>query len=92
MVSHLDHDISIHRNYYRLQDSTIELTKISKLLIAIDEGYAHRVAGKNLNTINEEIALSDLLINSESCQEDDKSGDNELDINEIALSDLYTNC
>ncbi|KAL7639111.1 UNVERIFIED_CONTAM: hypothetical protein RMT77_010645 [Armadillidium vulgare] len=65
LASHLGHDINIHRHFYRLQDSTIELTKISKLLIAIDEGYAHRVAGKNLDTVNEEIPLSNLLKDSD---------------------------
>ncbi|KAB7500501.1 hypothetical protein Anas_14769, partial [Armadillidium nasatum] len=65
LASHLGHDITIQRNFYRLQDSTIYLTKISKLLIAIDEGHAHRVTGKNLDTVNEEISLSNLLTDSD---------------------------
>ncbi|KAL7648423.1 UNVERIFIED_CONTAM: hypothetical protein RMT77_000329 [Armadillidium vulgare] len=65
LASHLGHDIHMHINLYRLQVSTIELTIISKLLIAIYEGHPHRVAGKNLETVNEEMTLSNLLTDSD---------------------------
>ena len=49
LCNHLGHSINVHRNFYRLQESTLELTKISKLLLAVDEGSVHDLAGKDLN-------------------------------------------
>ncbi|XP_016101602.1 uncharacterized protein [Sinocyclocheilus grahami] len=34
LANFLGHDIRVHRNYYRLPDATIEIAKISKLLLA----------------------------------------------------------
>ena len=36
LARHLGHDIRVHREYYRLQTSTITLAKVSKMLIAVD--------------------------------------------------------
>ena len=35
---HLGHDIRVHREYYRLQESTLELAKVSRLLLAVNQG------------------------------------------------------
>ena len=43
--------VSVHRQYYRLQDSTLELAKVSKLLLAVDEGNVGNFSGKKLNEI-----------------------------------------
>ena len=51
LANHLGHDISVHREFYRLQESTLELAKVSKLLIAVDEGKASQFAGKKLDEI-----------------------------------------
>ena len=32
LADHMGHDLDVHREYYRLRDSTIELTKVSRLL------------------------------------------------------------
>ena len=32
LARHLGHDISVHRDYYRLHEHTIELSKVSRLL------------------------------------------------------------
>lgn len=50
LADHLGHDLSVHREYYRLRDSTIELTKVSRLLLAMDEGNKGLV-GKKLSDI-----------------------------------------
>ena len=36
LARHIGHGIKVHREYYRLQDSTLELAKVSKLLMAVD--------------------------------------------------------
>ena len=38
LARHLGHDIRVHREYYRLHESTIEIAKLSKLLLAVDSG------------------------------------------------------
>ena len=51
LADHLGHNIDIHREYYRLHDSTVELSKVSRLLLTIDEGKASSLSGKCLSEI-----------------------------------------
>ncbi|XP_028417721.1 uncharacterized protein LOC114542174 isoform X2 [Dendronephthya gigantea] len=68
LAKHLGHDIRTHREYYRLHESTIEIAKISKLLLAVDSGKACSLKGKSL----EEITLEDI---SEPELSEDEKGD-----------------
>ena len=52
LARHLGHDVSIHREYYRLQESTLELSKVSRLLMAVDAGNSSRWVGKKLSDID----------------------------------------
>jgi len=52
LARHLGHDIKVHRECYRLHESTIEIAKVSKLLLAVDSGCAGCWAGKSLSDIN----------------------------------------
>jgi len=45
---HLGHSIDVHKLFYRIHTSTIELAKVSKLLFAVDQGNAHEFAGKHM--------------------------------------------
>ncbi|XP_033729775.1 uncharacterized protein LOC117318966 [Pecten maximus] len=47
----MGHTLSVHRQYYQLQEQTLELAKVSKLLIASDAGHAHKYSGKSLDNI-----------------------------------------
>ena len=47
----MGHDVNVHKHFYRLQDRTLELAKVSKLLLAIDEGKAGALMGKRLDDI-----------------------------------------
>lgn len=60
VAKHLGHDIAIHRQFYRLHESTLELAKVSKLLIAVDDGNISNLAGKTLQDI--ELKGMDLLL------------------------------
>lgn len=40
LVRHTGHDIRTHRECYQLQDSTIELAKVSKILAVVDNGQS----------------------------------------------------
>lgn len=50
---HLGHDLTVHKEFYRLSESTVELTKVSRLLLALDEGkkLGSNIAGKKLSEI-----------------------------------------
>ena len=52
LARHLGHDIRVHRDFYCLQQSTIELANVSKILLGVDSGKAHKWAGKSLPEIN----------------------------------------
>lgn len=52
LARHLGHDSRVHREYYRLHDSTIELAKVSKILTTVDEGKTGRWAGMSFDEID----------------------------------------
>ena len=52
LSNHLGHDIQVHKDFYRLHDSTIEIAKVSKLLIAADQGQISTLQGKSLSEID----------------------------------------
>ena len=45
VARHMGHELAVHRKFYRLQDDIIELAKISKLLIAVENGKAAQYSG-----------------------------------------------
>jgi len=52
LATHLGHDYRVHKKFYRLTESVVELAKVSKLLISADKGQVHKYAGKYLDDIN----------------------------------------
>lgn len=50
LADHLGHNIAVHREYYRLPSSTIEISKVGKLLMAAERGL-DKFAGKTLDDI-----------------------------------------
>jgi len=51
LANHMGHELNIHETVYRLQDSTIELARVSRLLMAVDSGRMQEFAGKSLDQI-----------------------------------------
>ena len=51
LARHMGHDIHIHKEFYRMQESTLEIAVVGNLLLAIDEGRANKFKGKNLRDI-----------------------------------------
>lgn len=51
LADHMGHDVQIHSNYYRLQTSTVEKTKVARILCAVEEGNVSQFAGKHLESI-----------------------------------------
>ena len=52
LADHLGHDLNVHREFYRLGEWTVELTKVARIPLAIDEGKAHNFAGKSTSEID----------------------------------------
>ena len=52
IAGHLGHNVNIHKDFYRVQESTIELCKVAKLLMAIDAGEVGTWSGKTLSEID----------------------------------------
>ena len=53
LTRHMGHDKDVHRKYYRLPDTTLELTKAAALMTCLDAGKVSQYAGKDLGTILE---------------------------------------
>ncbi|XP_028274353.1 uncharacterized protein LOC114449059 isoform X3 [Parambassis ranga] len=51
LANFLGHDIRIHREFYRLPEKTLQLAKISKLLMALEQGRLAEFHGMNLDEI-----------------------------------------
>ena len=51
LANFLGHDVSIHREFYRLPDDTIQLAKLSKLLLEVENGTISQHKGKTLDEI-----------------------------------------
>lgn len=51
LASFLGHSIIVHRNYYRLPQDTLEMAKVSKVLMLIESGNIDEIKGKTLDEI-----------------------------------------
>ena len=69
LARHLGHDITVHREYYRLHDSSVELAKISKLLLKVDGGNPQDWKGCRLDDINLKLSDDDASSTDEECEE-----------------------
>ena len=52
LADFMGHDIRVHRQFYRLPEGTLQLAKISKVLLALEQGRIAEFNGKNIEEIN----------------------------------------
>ncbi|CAL9706769.1 unnamed protein product [Knipowitschia caucasica] len=52
LADFLGHDVRVHRQFYRLPEGTLQLAKISKVLLALEQGRVAEFKGKSLDDIN----------------------------------------
>ncbi|KAM9699286.1 uncharacterized protein ACNS7B_008355 [Menidia menidia] len=52
LADFLGHDIRVHRQFYRLPEGTLQLAKISKILMALEHGRLAEFKGRTLDEIN----------------------------------------
>ena len=58
LANFLGHDIRVHREYYRIPQETLQVAKVSKLLISMERGGAGLQSGQSLD----EVELGDDVI------------------------------
>ena len=63
------HDITVHRQYYRLHDSSVELAKISKILLKVDGSDPEGWKGCRLDDINLNLNETDTSSSEDESQE-----------------------
>ncbi|XP_041939786.1 uncharacterized protein LOC121700696 isoform X16 [Alosa sapidissima] len=51
LANFLGHDVRVHRQFYRLPEGTLQLAKISKVLLALEQGRLAEFKGKGLDDI-----------------------------------------
>lgn len=51
LADFLGHDIRVHRKFYRLPDGTLQLAKISKVVMACEQGRLAEFKRKSLDEI-----------------------------------------
>ena len=55
VTNHFGHTKDIHRNWYRREDATIELTKIAKVLLAVDSDESRNMQSKRIDDLLKEV-------------------------------------
>lgn len=52
LAKHLGHNLEVDKDYYRLQEHTLEIAVVGNLLMAVDNGETNKFAGKSLRDIS----------------------------------------
>ncbi|MED6234406.1 hypothetical protein ATANTOWER_028966 [Ataeniobius toweri] len=52
LADFLGHNVAVHRKHYRLPEGTLQLAKISKVLLAMEQGRLGEYKGKSLDEIH----------------------------------------
>ncbi|XP_030586474.1 uncharacterized protein LOC115781159 isoform X6 [Archocentrus centrarchus] len=72
LADFLGHDIRVHRQYYRLPQGTLQLAKMSKVLLAVENGTLSHYKGQTLDDIEidpeEKVDLQDLDSSSDESE------------------------
>lgn len=71
LANFMGHDLAIHNEYYRLPNETLQISRVSKILLAMESGNLHELKGKTLEQFD------DFLMPSNSIEGSSDSEDNE---------------
>ncbi|XP_050416929.1 uncharacterized protein LOC126830572 [Patella vulgata] len=63
LAKFMGHDIRVHREYYRLPENTLQVAKISKILLAMETGNITKMAGMNLDDISVDVTTTRVNLN-----------------------------
>ncbi|XP_030840561.1 uncharacterized protein LOC100891548 [Strongylocentrotus purpuratus] len=71
LANFLGHDVRVHRQFYRLPEETVQLAKVSKILLNMDKGTTSHLAGRTLDQLSvehEDVPLDDPLEAGSDCE------------------------
>lgn len=68
----MGHDLAIHNEYYRLPDNTLQLSRVSKILLAAESGKINELKGKTLDEFDDIIIPNNYNESSSDEKEDDE--------------------
>ncbi|KAJ8037708.1 hypothetical protein HOLleu_18599 [Holothuria leucospilota] len=88
LAGYMGHDIRIHREFYRLPESTLQLAKVSKVLIMMEKGITSDYKGKSLDEINIPLDESDVADEDATDAGDENVGDYSKDNNQETCEDM----
>jgi len=71
LANHLRHELEVHKSYYHLHESTVELSKVSCLLMAVDSGCTVKFSGKYLKEVMPHVEPGDTDVDSNAYDLDD---------------------
>lgn len=63
LAQYMGHDIRIHREHYRLPSATVQVAKVAKFLISMENGHVLTEEEKNDDTVCEEDATTQSEVN-----------------------------
>lgn len=75
LANFMGHDVRVHREYYRLPEDTLQLAKVSKLLIAMGRGEGAKLKGMSLNDID----VNDNIDECSDAEEEDEDEEKDCD-------------
>jgi hypothetical protein len=75
VCGHMGHNIAVHREFYRLPDDTYQLAKVSRLLIALEQGQISRFQGKTLEEIEVDLDIPDSEVDEDNTHEKESTSD-----------------
>ncbi|XP_077863140.1 uncharacterized protein LOC144345916 [Saccoglossus kowalevskii] len=90
LAGFLGHDIRVHREFYRLPQNTLQIAKVSRILMAFEKGNIGEFKNKGLDEIeiniddeceNEDLLNTGNIIEDEEFQEMNNNNNNNTDIN-----------
>ena len=99
LCRHMGHSSFVHRDYYRLPSRTLELAKLSKLLLAVENGDLNEICGKTLN--DTDVHLQNDVELDVPQQSDDTDGetdatdvepDSDLDVDIVDMKTISSDC
>lgn len=53
LANFMGHDLENHNAYYRLPDETLQISRVSKILLAMESGNLHQLKGKTLEEFDD---------------------------------------
>ncbi|XP_052255303.1 uncharacterized protein LOC127861006 [Dreissena polymorpha] len=78
LAKHLGHDVKTHKEYYQLSSATLELSKVSRILMAVENGKVNEWKDRPMSDISlDELPLAE---DEEDVPLDEKLADNQRDI------------